>query len=113
MRQFITLRFWMSLLAVVVLLGLVYVTTRPDPSSDNVIAASGGPVTRNVDFVSQVFSFTGDAGFGVEQGRTNGQLQLVIDGSRTMVIQPDTPGEIDVQPARRDRSVRRARRPAR
>jgi len=41
-RQFITLRFWMSLLAVVVLLGLVYVATRPDPSSDQVIAASGG-----------------------------------------------------------------------
>src|SRR4051794_33689816 len=85
----------MSLLAVVVLLGLVYVATRPDPSSDNVIAASGGPVTRTIDFVSQVFSFTGDAGFAVDRGKTNGQLQLVIDGSRTMVIQPDTPGEIE------------------
>jgi len=94
-RQFITLRFWMSLLAVVVLLGLVYVATRPDPSSDQVIAASGGPVARNIDFVSQVFGFNGDAGFAMDKGRTNGQLQVVIDGSRTMVIQPDTPGEIE------------------
>ena len=51
MRQFITLRFWMSLLAVVALLrcGLRRHARRPD--SDNVIAASAGPVTRHVDFV--------------------------------------------------------------
>src|SRR6185312_4017293 len=94
-RQFITVRFWLALLAVVVLLGLVYVTTRGEPKGDKVIAASSGPVTRNVDFVAQVFSFTGAPGFAIDKGRTNGELQLVIDGSRTMVIQDDTPGEIE------------------
>lgn len=94
MRQFITLRFWMSLLAVVALLGVVYVLTRSGPSSDRVIAASDGPTKRNVDFVAQVYSFTGDPGFAMAQGKTNGELQLIIDGTRTMVIKPDTPGEV-------------------
>jgi hypothetical protein len=93
-RQFITLRFWMSLLAVLALFGLVYVATRSEPDSDNVIAAESGPVPRHVDFVSQVFSITGDAGFAMQRGKASGQLQLIIDGSRTMVVQPDTPGEI-------------------
>lgn len=93
-RQFITLRFWMSLLAVLGLFGLVYVATRGEPDSDSVIAADNGPVERHVDFVSQVFSITGDPGFAMQRGRANGELQLLIDASRTMVVQPDTPGEI-------------------
>ena len=68
--------------------------TRSGPSSDRVIAASDGPTKRNVDFVAQVYSFTGDPGFAMVQGKTNGELQLIIDGTRTMVIKPDTPGEI-------------------
>ncbi len=94
MRQFITLRFWMSLLAVLALFGVVYVATRGEPDSDNVIAASAGPVARHVDFASQVFSITGDPGFAMVRGKSNGELQLIIDGARTMVIEPDTPGEI-------------------
>jgi hypothetical protein len=94
-RQFITLRFWMSLLAVVALFGLVYVATRGEPHSDQVIAAADeGPVQRHVDFVSQVYSINGDPGFAMVRGKANGELQLIIDGSRTMVVQPDTPGEI-------------------
>lgn len=94
MRQFITMRFWMSLLAVLALFGLVYVATRGEPDSDNVIAAENGPVERHVDFAARVYSVNGDAGFTMVRGKANGQLQLVIDGSRTMVVQPDTPGEI-------------------
>ena len=88
------MRFWMSLLAVLALFGIVYVATRGEPDSDTVIAADEAPVARHVDFASQVFSITGDAGFAMVRGRSNGQLQLIIDGSRTMVVQPDTPGEI-------------------
>lgn len=88
------MRFWMSLLAVLALFGIVYVVTRGEPDSDSVIAADDGPVERHVDFVSQVYSITGDAGFAMVRGKSNGELQLIIDGSRTMVVQPDTPGEI-------------------
>jgi hypothetical protein len=93
-RQFLTMRFWMTLVALLALTGLVYVGTRSDPRSDSVIAASTTLAERHIDFVAPVDSVNGAAGFAMQHGRTGGQLQLVIDGTRTMVVQPDTPGEI-------------------
>jgi hypothetical protein len=93
-RQFLTMRFWMTLVALLALTALVYVATRSDPRSDSVIAAQSTPAERHIDFVAPVYAFNGDAGFAMQHGRSSGHLQLVIDSTRTMVIQPDTPGEI-------------------
>src|SRR4051794_15047129 len=88
------MRFWMTFVALVVLTGLVYVATRSDPKSDSVIAAPTSPTERHVDFVAPVSNVSPGADFAMQHGRSSGQLQLVIDGTRTMVVQPDTPGEI-------------------
>jgi hypothetical protein len=93
-REFLTIRFWMTLVALLAVTGLVYVATRSGPRSDQVIAASSTPTERHIDFVAPLGAFNGDAGFAMQHGRTAGHLQLVIDGTRTMMIQPDTPGEI-------------------
>ena len=88
------MRFWMTIVALLALTGVVYVATRSDPRSDQVIAASTTPTERHIDFIAPVGAFNGGPGFAVQHGRTSGQLQLVIDGTRTMVVQPGTPGEI-------------------
>jgi hypothetical protein len=93
-RQFLTVRFWMTLVALLAVTGLVYLVTRSDPRSDQVIAAPTAPTERHIDFVAQVASVNGGPGFAMQHGHTTGQLQLGIDGTRTMVVQPDTPGEI-------------------
>ncbi len=88
------MRFWMTLVALLAITGLVYVATRSGPSSDQVIAASATPTERHIDFIAPLGAFNGDAGFAMQHGTTTGNLQLVIDGTRTMVIQPNTPGEV-------------------
>ncbi|MCU1504503.1 MAG: hypothetical protein JWM12_3857 [Ilumatobacteraceae bacterium] len=94
-RQFLTMRFWMTLVALLAITGLIYVATKSDPRSDQVIAAASTPlVERHIDFVAPVTSVNGDAGFAMQHGVTSARLQVSIDGTRTMVIQPGTPGEI-------------------
>jgi hypothetical protein len=93
-RQFVTLRFWMTIVALIALTGVVYLLTKSDPSSDSVIAAPTAQVERRIDFVAPVTSVNRSSDFELRHGRSLGQLQLVIDATRTMVVQPDTPGEI-------------------
>jgi hypothetical protein len=93
-RQFLTMRFWMTIVALIALTGLVYVATKSDPRSDSVIAAPTAPTERHVDFIAPVSNVNAGAGFAMQHGRSQGQLQLVIDGTRTMVVQPDTPGDL-------------------
>ena len=95
MRQFLTIRFWMTLVALGALTGLALLVTRSDGAAS--IAELGAPVApaqHRIDLVALVFAFSGEAGFALKDGVTTGQLQLIIDGSRTMVIAPGTPGEI-------------------
>lgn len=94
MRQFLTMRFWMTIVALLALTLLVYVATRSEPRSDQVIAAPSAPTERHIDFIAQVSSVNAGAGFAMPHGRSQGELQLVIDGTRTMVVRPDTPGEV-------------------
>ncbi len=94
MRQFISIRFWMTLLALAGLFaGLWYVLVRDDTSA---IRAVVTPTTEehNIDLVALVYAVQADDGFTMKNGETTGELRLIIDGTRVMVIKPGTPGDI-------------------
>ncbi len=95
MRQFATLRFWATILALVALTGVIYVATKSDPASDVLSAGAGAPAEHTIDLLTRVYGFGADPGFAMTNGRvTGGRLQMVIDGSRSMLVEPGTPGEI-------------------
>lgn len=95
MRQFVTLRFWATIVALIGLTGLIYVATKSEPVSDLVNAAAVAPTEHNIDLVTKVYAFGADPGFEMRNGRvTGGELQMIIDGARTMIVEPGTPGEI-------------------
>ena len=96
MRQFISFRFWLT---IVVLLGLTfglwYVLVRKDTS----VAVIGKPehsaVTQHrINLVQPVYSVSAEPGFAMIDGAASGDMQLALDATRTMAIKAGTPGEI-------------------
>ncbi len=96
MRQFVSFRFWLSIAAVVGLTyGLWYVLVRKDDS----VAVIGQPaqpaaLEHRINLLLPVFSIAADPGFAIVNGVATGDMQLVLDATRTMVVKVGTPGEI-------------------
>jgi len=92
MRQFFTLGFWMSLLALAGLtLGLVALTRDDEPEVAEI--TDTGPEAREIDLIGMVFLAQADPGFAIVDGRTEGNIQIRVDGFRFMNIMSGTPGE--------------------
>jgi hypothetical protein len=96
MRQFVSLRFWLAIAALIGLTyGLWYVLVRQDDS----VAVIGQPAPRltsehRIDLLLPVFSIAADPGFAIVDGVATGDMQLALDASRTMIVKAGTPGEI-------------------
>ena len=96
MRQFFTLGFWLSLLALVGLTVGLLALTRDDGAADDLLPDVGIPVRpeeREIDLIGMVFLAQADGGFAIVDGRTTGNLQIRIDGFRYMNVMAGTPGE--------------------
>jgi hypothetical protein len=96
MRQFFTLGFWLSLLALAGLtFGLIAITrddgTAAEPLPD--VGLAVGPEEREIDLIGMVFLAQADGGFDIVDGRTTGNLQIRVDGFRYMNVMAGTPGE--------------------
>lgn len=113
MRQFVTLGFWLSLLALAGLtFGLVALVRDDAPAdseptsgvegdagmvdggaADDADPSDAEPVDREIDLISMVFLAQADPGFAIVDGRTTGNMQIRVDGFRFMNIMSGTPGE--------------------
>ena len=97
MRQFFTLRFWLSLLALAGLaLGVAaFARTRePEAAGDSLPPGAATP-DRTIDLVSWVYIIEPPPDFSFADGRTTTDLALILDGTRTMIVKAGTPGEIN------------------
>jgi hypothetical protein len=96
MRQFFTLGFWLSLLALAGLTAGLLALTRDDGEVDELLPDIGIPALpeeREIDLIGMVFLAQADSGFAIVDGRTTGDLQIRIDGFRYMNVMAGTPGE--------------------
>jgi hypothetical protein len=96
MRQFVSLRFWLAIAALLGLTyGLWYLLVRKDDS----VAVIGQPATEaptehRINLLQPVYNIYADPGFSVSEGVASGEMHRVLDANRTMVVKPGTPGEI-------------------
>ncbi|MDO8364890.1 MAG: hypothetical protein Q7V88_18515 [Actinomycetota bacterium] len=101
MRQFFTLRFWLTIAALGGLaLGVVAFVHSREPEAAERPASGGngfgaGGELRTIDLVSWVYSAVPSDDFEIVGGRTTADLALILDGTRTMVVKAGTPGDID------------------
>ena len=95
MRQFFTVGFWLSLLALVGLTAGLIAVTRDDGEADLLpdVGIPALPEEREIDLIGMVFLAQADSGFAIVDGRTTGNLQIRIDGFRYMNVMAGTPGE--------------------
>lgn len=91
MRQFFSVRFWLTLLALVVLAAVALAVRALEPSGNSVTEQTAG---RRIDMVQWIFQATAAKGFEVKDGVTTADLSLQLDGARTMVVKAGTPGEV-------------------
>lgn len=95
MRQFFTVRFWLAVGAVVGLLALLWaVLPRSSPPAVGTDVDGEQLVERDIDLIEPIFAVTGSVPFAMAGGVTDGSLELIIDGTRTLRIPSGTPGEI-------------------
>jgi hypothetical protein len=92
-RQFFTVRFWLTLAALggLAVLALV-VAGRQQPEAAGPVAPEEGG--RRIDLVTWVYGILPDDGFEMRDGIASADIAVAIDGTRTMIIQQGTPGEI-------------------
>ena len=96
MRQFVSARFWLAIAALAGLtFGLWFVLVRADSG----VAVIGRPAQaaaaeHRVNLLQPVYGIQADAGFAIVDGVANGDMHLILDATRTMVIKAGTPGEI-------------------
>lgn len=97
MRQFFTLRFWMTLAALggLALLVVAFAKSRESDAGAETTDVGDATPERTIDVVAWVFSMQLPPGFEIVDGRTNMDAALIIDGTRTMIITAGTPGEMD------------------
>ena len=99
MRQFFSLRYWMTLLALVVLAaGVVWLTSASDDSVSSVVPEpvldAGRPAPRRIDLVHWVTTVQAPGGVSMTGGTLDADMALLLDPTRTMVIKAGTPGEM-------------------
>src|SRR3954453_12507245 len=96
MRQFVSLRFSHAIAALIWLTyGLWYFLVRKDDS----VAVIGKPATEaptehRINLLQPVYNIEADPGFAISEGVSTGDMHLVLDANRTMVVKAGTPGEI-------------------
>lgn len=93
MRQLVTIRFWMTLVALLVALGIVLVVREQTATSPSALDAALDPVEHRVDLIAPVVELQPDASFDVVDGATVGELTLVLDGTRQVTVFAGTPGD--------------------
>ena len=96
MRQIFSIRFFAALAGVAVLALVVYSVFGGDDSVAEV--TDQAPLERRIDLVSVVFSAEADGAFELgDDGRTRGNLDLVLDAERRVHIVEGTYGEISCE----------------
>jgi len=95
-RQFFTLRFWLTIAALLGLaLAAVAVAGAQDDDQPTPEVVGEGRSSRRMDLVSWAYVVIPAEGFAMVDGRTTADLAVQIDGTRTMRIAAGTEGEID------------------
>ena len=95
MRQFLSPRFWLTLLALgAVVLGLVLTFRGSPPPPGRPAEARGSLATHRVDLIATVSKAVPGAGFAVDKGVSTADVALQLDANRTMVVKAGTPGDI-------------------
>lgn len=96
MRQFVSIRFWLTIATLIaVTFGLWFVLVRKDSSVAVIGQVQAQEVTEHrIDLVLPVFTIQADPGFAMVDGVASGEMRLALDATRTMVVKPGTPGEI-------------------
>ncbi len=95
MRQFFSVRFWLTLAALValaLLVSAIAASQRDDSVDDSEVVTTAG---HRLDLVTWAYSVVPGEGFAMVDGRTTADLAVVIDGTRTMRIAAGTEGKID------------------
>jgi hypothetical protein len=93
-RQFLSLRFWLTLLTLVGVTGaLVLLLRDQSPPPGLPTAAAEVASTHRVDLLSVVAKATAAQGFEVADGAASADISLLLDANRTMVIKAGTPGD--------------------
>jgi hypothetical protein len=92
MRQFFTFRFWLSAVAVVALLGILYVQVRDTDVGKP--AHAGGPTERDINMITRVLAARLDPGWTVRDGVTVGNAEIDTGYGATLSIKPGTLGEL-------------------
>ena len=93
MRQFVTVGFWASLLALAVLSWGLVALARDDEPTVAPDAAPVVPEDRAIDLIAMVFAAQADPGFDIVDGRASANMQVRVDGFRYMNIRTGTAGE--------------------
>ena len=91
MREVLSVRFLAAIAALVGIAGVLWLAV-PD-HSNSLVPTSSGVTERRIDLLSLVFQTTAQEGWGVEDGVTTKQMELIID-SRRMRIPAGTPAEV-------------------
>ena len=96
MRQFVSLRFWISIAAFVGLIyGLWFVLVRTDDSVSVIGQPAHAAVSEHrIDLLLPVYGIQAEHGFAMVDGTASGEMRLALDATRTMVVKAGTPGEI-------------------
>lgn len=95
MRQFFTLRFWLTLLALVGLaVGVAAFARTRESDAEPSVEPGAASSERTIDLVSWVYAVQPPPGFDIVDGRTTTDLALVLDGTRTMIVKAGTQGEV-------------------
>jgi hypothetical protein len=93
-RQFFSLRFWLTLAALGAMF-LVLTSWLGDDATPGVAPVQADSSTeREIDLVSWIYVATPEPGFGFQNGVTTRDVAIQLDATRTMVVKAGTPGEI-------------------
>lgn len=94
MRQIFTVRFCLTLFALLALLGVAQAIAS-NHSRQQAAVSVGEPGGHTVDFIALVQTAQLPPGFAELGGRATADLYLVIDATRTMLVKAGTHGEIE------------------
>jgi len=96
MREFISWRFWLTIGALVALT-LVVASATDDEDAVGALPEAVqdqlDPRVQEIDLIGLVFAAQADPGFAITDGATTARMQILVDGSRYLAIEPGTPGE--------------------
>ena len=97
MRQFFTLRYWMTIAALgaLALVVVAFAKSRDSEAGPSVADVGTANPDRTIDVVAWVYAVQPPPGFAIVDGRANKDMALIVDGTRTMIITAGTPGEVD------------------